>query len=88
MKKAIILLSLFAVQVSLFAQEYFPEGTRWKGSAVEVAIDGVNYFLNLNYLRFLADSNHRRLVPSCIRILHHNSVMYNQRDVGMSPLQP
>ena len=47
MKKAIILLSLFAVQVSLFAQEYFPEGTRWKGSAVEVAIDGVNYFLNL-----------------------------------------
>ena len=47
MKKAIILLSLFAVQVSLFAQEYFPEGTRWKGSAVEVAFDGVNYFLNL-----------------------------------------
>ena len=35
------------MQVSLFAQEYFPEGTRWKGSAVEVAFDGVNYFLNL-----------------------------------------
>ena len=39
MKKAIILLSLFAVQVSLFAQEYFPEGTKW----TEIRLDTMKY---------------------------------------------
>ncbi len=39
MKKTIILLSLFAVQVSLFAQEYFPEGTKW----TEIRLDTLKY---------------------------------------------
>ena len=39
MKKIIILLSLFAVQVSLFAQEYFPDGTKW----TEIRLDTLKY---------------------------------------------
>ena len=39
MKKAIILLSLFAVQVSLFAKSYFPEGTKW----TEIRLDTLKY---------------------------------------------
>ena len=39
MKKAIILLSLFVLQVSLYAQEYFPEGTKW----TEIRLDTLKY---------------------------------------------
>ena len=39
MKKAIILLSLFVLQVSLFAQKYFPDGTRW----TEIRLDTLEH---------------------------------------------
>jgi len=39
MKKIILLLFVFAVQASLFAQEYFPEGTKW----TEIRLDLMKY---------------------------------------------
>ena len=39
MKKIILLLFVFAVQASLFAQEYFPEGTKW----TEIRLDTLKY---------------------------------------------
>ena len=39
MKRVILLLMLFAVQASLFAQEYFPEGTKW----TEIRLDTLKF---------------------------------------------
>ena len=39
MKKTILLFLLFFVQVSLYAQEYYPEGTRW----TEIRLDTLKY---------------------------------------------
>lgn len=39
MKKAIMLLSFLALQTGIFAQEYFPEGTKW----TEIRLDTLKY---------------------------------------------
>ena len=39
MKKLVFILFAFAVQISLFAQEYYPEGTKW----TEIRLDTLKY---------------------------------------------